>query len=111
MTELAYFRGPTAIALRLDEKRCMGCGLCVEVCPHGVFTLRSSAGALRTRIRAEIVNAKACMECGACKMNCPVGAVEVSTGVGCAAAIISGMIRKKAPECGCSGGNGGACCG
>jgi Fe-S-cluster-containing hydrogenase component 2 len=36
------------------------------------------------------------MECGACRMNCPLGAIQVSSGVGCAAAIISGMRGKNA---------------
>lgn len=111
MTNLTYFHGPTAVALKVDEKSCTGCGRCVEVCPHGVFTLKSAASALRARARAEIVNARACMECGACKKNCPARAIEVSSGVGCAAAIIGSMFRKRAPQCGPECGDGGPCCG
>jgi hypothetical protein len=39
------------------------------------------------------------MECGACRMNCPDGAIAVSSGVGCAVAIINGM-RGGEFECG-----------
>jgi ferredoxin len=43
----------------------------------------------------------ACMECGACKRNCPTGAISVEIGVGCAYAIVTGMIKGTAPQCGC----------
>jgi hypothetical protein len=42
------------------------------------------------------------MECGACTNNCEFGAIEVKAGVGCAAAVIRGMISGGEPECGCS---------
>ena len=50
---------------------------------------------------------EACMECGACARNCPRGAIRVQAGVGCAAAIIGGIIRGTAPQCGPSCGCGG----
>lgn len=75
-------------SLVLDGALCNGCGRCEEVCPHGVFSLVS-----RTAVIAQRGN---CMECGACRMNCPTAAIAVSSGVGCAAAIISGMRGKRA---------------
>jgi epoxyqueuosine reductase QueG len=42
-----------------------------------------------------------CMQCGACRMNCPVGAIEVSSGVGCAAAIVTAMRRGNAADARC----------
>jgi len=48
-----------------------------------------------------VANRGNCMQCGACRMNCPAGAIAVSTGVGCAAAIIGAMRR---------GDGGGASC-
>jgi NAD-dependent dihydropyrimidine dehydrogenase PreA subunit len=48
--------------------------------------------------RAQIVDREACMECGACANNCETGAIRVRAGVGCALALIQGMIRGTAPQ-------------
>lgn len=83
-------------SLVLDADRCDGCGRCEEVCPHGVFAVVNR--------RATIVNRQECMECGACRTNCAPGAIAVSSGVGCAAAVISTLRRgetgSKACACG-----------
>jgi len=89
--------------LKLDASLCTGWGLCQEVCPHAVF---GREGRL-----AKIANPERCMECGACQRNCAAGAIQVETGVGCAAAIISGALRGTAPECGCSDKKSGCGCG
>ena len=88
--------------LELDAQKCKGCGKCAEVCPHGVFSI--------VERKAVINNKDACMECGACSLNCPFSAVSVKPGVGCAAAIINGMLTGKEPECGCSDSSGSGCC-
>ena len=93
-------------SLRLDVETCIGCGACVDVCPHGVFRIESG----KARIEAR----GACMECGACALNCPAAALSVTAGVGCAAAIILGKLRGGTPSCGdggCGCENGkGSCC-
>lgn len=66
--------------LRLDEDRCVGCGRCVEVCPHKVLSLQGR--------QARVDYRDACMECGACATNCPTGAVRVDAGVGCAMGLV-----------------------
>jgi ferredoxin len=81
--------------LRMDENRCSGCGMCLEVCPHEVW---ESAGK-KVRIRDK----DACMEYGACAVNCPFVAITVKAGVGCAYAIIKGSLAGGEPTC-CSGG-------
>lgn len=88
--------------LRLDASRCTGCGRCIEVCPHGVLAMRDH--------RAMLVDRAACMECGACMRNCAFAAVTVKAGVGCAAAVIAGLVRGTEPTCGCSGESKGAGC-
>jgi len=83
-------------SLTLDTALCNGCGRCVEVCPHAVFSMVSHL--------ATIVSRDTCMECGACQLNCPEAAIAVSSGVGCAAALISQMRRGGGadnPSCEC----------
>jgi NAD-dependent dihydropyrimidine dehydrogenase PreA subunit len=81
--------------LSLNGELCTGCGECIEVCPHAVFMIKDG--------KAAIADREACMECGACALNCAPGAIKVKAGVGCAAAVLKGMIRGTAPACGCDG--------
>lgn len=97
MKTLRYLKDVSTLAL--DREKCVGCGECVNVCPHSVFEVKDK--------KAMIVDRNGCMECGACKMNCPVEAVSVEPGVGCAAYIISGWIYGK-ENASCGGPNG--CC-
>lgn len=87
--------------LSLDSDKCVGCGMCAEVCPHGVFSVNER--------KAQIEDKDLCMECGACAKNCPANAISVNAGVGCAAAIIKGWLTGSEPSCDCSSG-GGDCC-
>ncbi len=81
-------------SLVLHEDRCKGCGMCVDVCPHDVFEMSDN--------RAKIMDKDNCMECGACASNCPFQAIEVRKGVGCAGAVIYGLLTGNEPACGCS---------
>jgi len=83
-------------SLVLDAARCNGCGRCEEVCPHAVFSVVNR--------KAAIVNREECMECGACRVNCAMNAIAVSSGVGCAAAIIGAMRRGETGSEACSCG-------
>lgn len=87
------------VTLRLDGEACVGCGRCLEVCPHGVFALADG--------KAAIVERDACMECGACARNCPVGALSVKNGVGCAVGILNAKLGRTS---GCCGGEQACCC-
>jgi NAD-dependent dihydropyrimidine dehydrogenase PreA subunit len=101
MTQSYLKNGET---LALDVGSCSGCGMCIEVCPHDVFRLDGGS--------ATIARREGCMECGACALNCPTGAVTVRAGVGCATAILNGLIRGTEPSCGCGGPESkGSCCG
>lgn len=92
MNQLIYLKD--VVTLKLDEKKCMGCGMCLLVCPHAVLSLTNGA--------AEIVNRDACMECGACSRNCPAEALSVQSGVGCAAAVINSALGRKNAACCCT---------
>ena len=85
------------VTIELDEDKCVGCAMCLEVCPHAVFEMNGWH-------RVSIQNRDACMECGACSRNCPAEAICVQFGVGCAAAIINDLLgRKNSPCCGAKG--------
>jgi NAD-dependent dihydropyrimidine dehydrogenase PreA subunit len=88
------------VTLKLNPELCSGCGMCVNVCPHAVFTISQGKAILQDR--------DACMECGACAMNCRFGAITVRSGVGCASGILNGILNNTEPTCGCSEGK--ACC-
>jgi NAD-dependent dihydropyrimidine dehydrogenase PreA subunit len=90
MGQLIYLKD--VVTLKLDQKKCMRCGMCLSVCPHAVLSLLNS--------KVEIENRDACMECGACAQNCPTEAISVHAGVGCAAAVIrSGLGLKSSSSC------------
>ena len=89
MVGLTYLQN--VAILKLDEQQCVGCGMCLTVCPHEVFRLNGK--------KATVVQKDSCMECGACATNCPVGAIEVRVGVGCAQAIFQQLLRRKDTTC------------
>ena len=89
---LTYIRN--GATLSLDQASCTRCLMCVEVCPHAVFEADRKA--------VHIVRRERCIECGACALNCAPGAVTVRAGVGCATAVLNGLLRKSEPSCGCS---------
>jgi len=89
MNRLVYLKDVTT--LRVFEDRCVRCGMCLEVCPHAVLSLNGG--------KVKIEDRDACMECGACARNCPAGAIAVKAGVGCANAIINGMLGRKGDCC------------
>lgn len=90
MTTHQYLKNVST--LRVFQEKCIGCGMCEAVCPHAVFKIESK--------KSHIVERDNCMECGACMKNCPATAIYVKAGVGCAAAVINGMM----------GGDGSCCC-
>ena len=81
--------------LQFFSDKCTSCKMCMKVCPHKVFDIKEN--------KIYITDKDKCMECGACMKNCPFGAIDLSPGVGCAEAIIRGMLTGKEPGCGCCG--------
>jgi ferredoxin len=93
MSSLRYIEN--VVTLKLDAEKCIGCDMCVTVCPHRVLEVKDR--------KAQIADRDACIECGACAGNCPVAALTVKAGVGCASAIISSWLTGGEPSCDCSG--------
>lgn len=60
--------------LSFNAQKCIGCGTCIDVCPHEVFVFKDN--------KILLANKDRCIECGACSSNCPVEAIQVKSGVG-----------------------------
>ncbi|RUM90778.1 electron transport complex protein RnfB [Balnearium lithotrophicum] len=53
----------------VDNEKCIGCKICEEVCPHGVFVMSES--------KAVVMYPERCNGCGLCVENCPVDAITL----------------------------------
>jgi len=60
-------KGSIAIAVKIDESKCTGCGICVQVCPVEAITVE----------RVAKINAATCTECGSCVAECPNEAISM----------------------------------
>ena len=113
VVKLTYLKD--VVTLSLAKQQCIGCQICVAVCPRAVLVMADG--------RAKIHRRDDCMECGACARNCPVAAITVQAGVGCAEAVINSMLGRKSGTCCCliedgdcsgsasdTGGSSGGCC-
>lgn len=54
---------------KVDEKKCIGCGACVSVCPQGVFEMKGA--------KSKVIKPENCVECMACVENCPASAIKL----------------------------------
>ena len=91
MAQMIYLKD--VVTLGMEPDKCVGCAMCLLVCPQAVFGLNNGTAVIQER--------DACFECGACSMNCPADAINVRPGVGCAAAVINTALGRKGDSCCC----------
>jgi ferredoxin len=92
MKKMIYLKNVTT--LQVWEDKCLGCGVCLSVCPREVLRLDNGT--------VKIAERDACIECGACAQNCPAGAITVKAGVGCAHAMINAALGRTNGACCCT---------
>jgi heterodisulfide reductase subunit A len=54
----------------IDENKCVGCGVCVDVCPYQAITMDME------KMKAQ-VNEATCKGCGTCAASCRSGAPQL----------------------------------
>ena len=62
--------------IKIDEKYCQGCGICINVCPKNIFQL-SNIRSERGYLMPEVVNEENCIECGLCEKLCPDMCIDI----------------------------------
>lgn len=70
LVKFSFSSAYTKPVASIDTPRCSGCGMCMRVCPKGVYEMDGG--------HAVIVNLSACNSCKSCVMQCPTGALEHS---------------------------------
>lgn len=62
----------------IDERRCFGCGYCVEFCPQGCLERKGDKISYLGYVVPELTKAEECNRCGICARMCPRWAIEVN---------------------------------
>lgn len=60
---------PPGFLPTIDEEKCVGCDICVKVCPKGALELTEQK-------KAVLTDEQACMSCYSCVQQCPVDAIS-----------------------------------
>lgn len=67
---------PTEIKpVEVDNARCDGCALCVEVCPKAALAVGEDPE--RPGKRLVMIDTELCVSCGACQATCPKEALAI----------------------------------
>ncbi len=64
------------ITAHVDERKCIGCGLCVDICAYSAISLTEKKVLGKVKQVAE-VNPVLCKGCGACTASCRPGAIDL----------------------------------
>ncbi|TXT65725.1 MAG: hypothetical protein BAJALOKI3v1_70027 [Promethearchaeota archaeon] len=64
------------LKIAIDPSKCIGCGLCEEICPFGLLKEENDG-------TYNIGEPEKCTECSACERNCPTHAIIMQEQKGC----------------------------
>jgi len=70
LSKKTYLAEP--IIAKIDEEKCIGCGLCVSICPQGAPELSLKEGGKKAQVIAA-----SCKGCGTCAASCPQQAISM----------------------------------
>ena len=69
--------GKESVKVKVDERFCKGCGLCVNICPHHLLQRSVHIGATGHH-PVELINSeKKCIGCALCALVCPDTAIII----------------------------------
>ena len=66
--------------LKYNDTKCLGCGICTEVCPTTSLRLGPTVPIARGLIEMDLlsVNTDSCVLCGLCSVACPFDALSLT---------------------------------
>ena len=62
--------------VEINQKKCKGCQLCIEVCPVNILNMSSEFNSLGYNF-AKVVDEDKCISCARCAQICPDVLIEV----------------------------------
>ena len=73
-------KGAEARKLTYKDDKCVGCGICADVCPTSSLRLGPTVPIARGLIEMDLVscNADSCVLCGLCSVACPFDALSLT---------------------------------
>lgn len=84
-----FSRGAEFGDIKVDKDKCIGCGLCVKICPGDALMLDENKKPGPNMAIADITGGdQACASCGACEAICPQEAIVVTK-----AMVLSGKFK------------------
>ncbi len=59
------------------EELCVGCGLCVSVCPRKILEISNNKVNASGCLIAYVIDTSKCIGCGSCTMICPENVIKI----------------------------------